>query len=160
MQSGKNEPRQQTQPSTAEVGALVALFNVGRHADAENRARSLLALHPDAGHVWKRLSLSLHMQGKDPLFALQRASYLWPDDAGVHNNLGRALHGISHPNWHRSTFGIYRFWRDLAYGISGLELGIAAQFSGSVQAASWSVAVSMLLSGGIPWLLLRNTLAI
>lgn len=78
-------------PSPAEINQLAGLFNTGRHAEAESRARSLLELYPESGLVWKLLSLSLHMQGKDPLLALQKAACLLPDDAGVHNNLGNAL---------------------------------------------------------------------
>ncbi|MFA7399564.1 MAG: hypothetical protein WCZ98_03675 [Sideroxydans sp.] len=55
------------------------------------------------------------------------------------------------------VIGIYRFWRDLGYGIGALGLGIAAHFSGSVEAAFWFVAVSMLLSGGVLWLFGEET---
>jgi Tfp pilus assembly protein PilF/2-polyprenyl-3-methyl-5-hydroxy-6-metoxy-1,4-benzoquinol methylase len=78
-------------PSPAEINRLAGLFNAGHHAETESRARSLLELYPDSGLIWKLLSLSLHVQGKDPLFALQKTACLLPDDAGVHNNLGNAL---------------------------------------------------------------------
>jgi Tfp pilus assembly protein PilF/2-polyprenyl-3-methyl-5-hydroxy-6-metoxy-1,4-benzoquinol methylase len=78
-------------PSPAEINRLAGLFNAGHHAETESRARSLLELYPDSGLIWKLLSLSLHMQGKDPLPALQKTACLLPDDAGVHNNLGNAL---------------------------------------------------------------------
>jgi hypothetical protein len=48
-----------------------------------------------------------------------------------------------------SAIGIYRFWRDLGYAIGALGLGIAAHFTGQMEAAFWFVAVSMALSGGL-----------
>lgn len=89
----------------------------------------------------------------------------WSLSAGVsgigmallYPNLSAAVADISHPNWRGSAIGIYRFWRDLGYGIGALGLGIAAHFSGNVQAAFWFVAISMLLSGLILWLLGEET---
>lgn len=46
-----------------------------------------------------------------------------------------------------SAIGIYRFWRDLGYGIGGL--GLVAQYSGNMEAAFWFVAISMLVSGAV-----------
>ncbi len=90
---GKIESRP-LEPSSAELNQLAALSNAGRHIEVEIRAGSLLKLFPNAGAVWKLLSVALHMQGKDPLFALQQAVYLLPDDAKAHNNLGNALHDL------------------------------------------------------------------
>jgi MFS family permease len=70
----------------------------------------------------------------------------------LYPNLSAAVADISHPNWRSSAIGIYRFWRDLGYGIGALGLGIAAHFSGTVDAAFWFVALSMLLSGGALWM--------
>ena len=75
----------------------------------------------------------------------------------LYPNLSAAVADISHPNWRGSAIGIYRFWRDTGYGIGALGLGIAAHFSGSVEAAFWFVAVSMLLSGAILWLFSEET---
>jgi MFS family permease len=75
----------------------------------------------------------------------------------LYPNLSAAVADISHPAWRGSAIGIYRFWRDLGYGIGALGLGLAAQFSGSVRAAFWFVAGSMLLSGGILWLFGEET---
>jgi MFS family permease len=69
----------------------------------------------------------------------------------LYPNLSAAIADMSHPNWRGSAIGIYRFWRDLGYGIGALGLGIAARFSGTVDAAFWFVAASMFLSGGILW---------
>lgn len=71
----------------------------------------------------------------------------------LYPNLSAAIADISHPNWRGSAIGIYRFWRDLGYGIGALGLGIAAHFSGSVEAAFWFVAISMFVSGALlSWL--------
>ncbi len=75
----------------------------------------------------------------------------------LYPNLSAAVADISHPDWRGSAIGIYRFWRDLGYGIGALGLGLAAQFSGSVEAAFWFVTVSMLISGAVLWLLGEET---
>ncbi len=75
----------------------------------------------------------------------------------LYPNLSAAVADISHPNWRGSAIGIYRFWRDLGYGIGALGLGIAAHFSGSVEAAFWFVAISMFVSGGVLWLFGEET---
>jgi MFS family permease len=67
----------------------------------------------------------------------------------LYPNLSAAIVDMSHPNWRGSAIGIYRFWRDLGYGIGALGLGSAARFSGTVSTAFWFVAASMFLSGGI-----------
>jgi MFS family permease len=75
----------------------------------------------------------------------------------LYPNLSAAVADISHPNWRGSAIGIYRFWRDIGYGVGALGLGIAAHFSGSIEAAFWFVAISMFLSGIILWLLGEET---
>ncbi len=75
----------------------------------------------------------------------------------LYPNLSAAVADISHPNWRGSSIGIYRFWRDLGYGIGALGLGITAHFSGKVDAAFWFVAISMFVSGGILWLFGEET---
>ncbi len=75
----------------------------------------------------------------------------------LYPNLSAAVADISHPNWRGSAIGIYRFWRDLGYGIGALGLGITAHFSGTVDAAFWFVAVSMFVSGTALWLLGEET---
>jgi MFS family permease len=73
--------------------------------------------------------------------------------AMLYPNLSAAVADISHPTWRGSAIGIYRFWRDLGYGIGALGLGLAAHFTGQLQAAFWFVALSMLASGFVlKWL--------
>ena len=77
---------------TREIGALVALVNQDRLSEAERGARTLLTVHPDAGMLWKILSVALLRQGKDALQALRKTAELMPQDAEAHRNLGAAFH--------------------------------------------------------------------
>ena len=67
--------------------------------------------------------------------------------AMLYPNLSAAVADIARPTWRASAIGIYRFWRDLGYGIGGLGLGAAAALGGRLESAFWFVAVAMLLSG-------------
>jgi len=67
----------------------------------------------------------------------------------LYPNLSAAIADQTPPEWCGSAIGIYRFWRDLGYGIGALGLGITAHFTGSVDAAFWFVAIAMFLSGGL-----------
>lgn len=75
----------------------------------------------------------------------------------LYPNLSAAVADISHPSWRGSAIGIYRFWRDLGYGIGALGLGLAAHFTGQMQAAFWFVAASMFASGAVLWWLGEET---
>lgn len=67
--------------------------------------------------------------------------------AMLYPNLSAAVADIAHPNWRASAIGIYRFWRDLGYGIGALGLGLAAALGDQLETAFCFVAVSMLASG-------------
>lgn len=69
----------------------------------------------------------------------------------LYPNLSAAVADISHPDWRGSAIGIYRFWRDLGYGVGAFGVGLTAHFTGQVEAAFWFVALSMLASGLILW---------
>ncbi len=69
--------------------------------------------------------------------------------AMLYPNLSAAVADIAHPNWRASAIGIYRFWRDLGYGIGALGLGLAAAWGGRLESAFWFVAVAMALSGAV-----------
>lgn len=69
--------------------------------------------------------------------------------AMLYPNLSAAVADIAHPSWRASAIGIYRFWRDLGYGLGALGLGAAAALGGSIESAFWFVAVAMLLSGAV-----------
>lgn len=67
----------------------------------------------------------------------------------LYPNLSAAVSDIAHPNWRGSAIGIYRFWRDLGYGIGALALGWVAHSSGALNAGFAFVAASMLISAAI-----------
>ena len=67
----------------------------------------------------------------------------------LYPNLGASVADITPPAWRGSAIGIYRFWRDLGYGIGALGLGLAAYLTGAVEAAFWFVALSMFASGAL-----------
>lgn len=67
--------------------------------------------------------------------------------AMLYPNLSAAVADIAHPSWRASAIGIYRFWRDLGYGIGALGLGAAAALGGRVESAFWFVSIAMGLSG-------------
>jgi MFS family permease len=69
--------------------------------------------------------------------------------AMLYPNLSAAVADIAHPSWRASAIGIYRFWRDLGYGIGALGLGLAAVLGGGIESAFWFVAASMLVSGAV-----------
>lgn len=65
----------------------------------------------------------------------------------LYPNLSAAVADITHPNWRASAIPVYRFWRDLGYGIGALGLGAAAALGGQLESAFWFVAIVMGLSG-------------
>lgn len=67
----------------------------------------------------------------------------------LYPNLSAAVADISHPNWRSSAIGIYRFWRDLGYGIGALAFGTIANVTGAVTSGFWFVAIAMFLSGAL-----------
>lgn len=81
----------------------------------------------------------------------------WSFSAGItgfgmallYPNLGAAVADISHPNWRGSAIGIYRFWRDIGYGVGALGFGLVAHFTGAVTTGFWFVAIAMFLSGAL-----------
>ena len=75
----------------------------------------------------------------------------------LYPNLSAAIADISPPSWRGSAIGIYRFWRDLGYGIGALGLGLTAHFTGQMEAAFWFVTASMFISGGLLWLFGEET---
>ena len=104
-------------------------------------------------NVWGMLICSLGVAA----MVVQDGVLWWSFWAGVtglgmallYPNLSAAVADISHPAWRGSAIGIYRFWRDLGYGLGALGLGLVAHFTGQMAAAFWFVALCMLLSGGL-----------
>jgi MFS family permease len=69
--------------------------------------------------------------------------------AMLYPNLSAAVADIAHPSWRGSAIGIYRFWRDLGYGIGALGLGLTASASGGLELAFWFVAISLFASAAV-----------
>lgn len=69
----------------------------------------------------------------------------------LYPNLSAAVADISPPAWRGSAMGIYRFWRDLGYGIGALGLGMTAHYTGIIEAAFWFVSISMFISASLLW---------
>jgi MFS family permease len=65
----------------------------------------------------------------------------------LYPNLSAAVADIAPPSWRGSAIGIYRFWRDLGYGIGALGLGLVARASADIASGFVFVALSMVLSG-------------
>ena len=70
-----------------------------------------------------------------------------------------AVGDISHPDWRGSSLGVYRFWRDLGYGIGALLLGLTADLFGTPEAGFWLTAIAMALSGSWVAYAMDETLA-
>ncbi len=81
-------------PSSAEINALIVLYNAGRYAEAESGARMLVGRRPSFGFGWKLLGGALQMQGKNALPAFQKTAELMPGEANAHSNLGAVLYGL------------------------------------------------------------------
>lgn len=89
-ESTENGEPSGSQPSPQEKNALVALFAAGRYTEAITLAEMMAERFPLDGFVWKVIGASLQMQGKDPLYAMQKATELLPLDAEANHNLGIA----------------------------------------------------------------------
>lgn len=70
-----------------------------------------------------------------------------------------AVGDISHPDWRGSSLGVYRFWRDLGYGIGALLLGLIADAFDAFEAGFWFTAAAMALSGLWVAIAMEETLA-
>ncbi len=86
----RGSPPQRPVPS-ADLQRLAALVKQRRYPALEELTRGLLTAYPNSGLVWKLLGVSLWMQGKDALAALESAAELLPGDPEAHGNLGNAL---------------------------------------------------------------------
>jgi MFS family permease len=75
----------------------------------------------------------------------------------LYPTLSAAVSDIAHPNWRGSAIGIYRFWRDLGYGIGALLLGAVAALAGGIEAGFWFTATAMFVSGLIVLLACEET---
>jgi len=123
-------------PSVApdEFDQLIELFHAERYAELESRSRLLLEHHPDSGLAWKLLGTALGVQGKDALFALQKAAELSPDDVDAHNNLGNALQDLGQ---FEEAVASYRLALEIKpnFAIAQYNLGISLRALGQLDEA-------------------------
>lgn len=119
-----------------------AQFFTGRLSDRVGRH------HLNAGGMWVcGVGVALLPVGSGALWWSASATIAGLGMAMLYPNLSAAVADIAHPSWRASAIGIYRFWRDLGYGIGALGLGAAAALGGRIESAFWLVAIAMLLSG-------------
>lgn len=64
-------------------------------------------------------------------------------------NLSAAVADLAHASWRASAIGIYRFWRDIGYGVGAFGLAVAAGWGGQIESAFWFVSMAMLVSGAV-----------
>ena len=121
-----------------------AQFFTGKLSDRVGRH------HLNAGGMWLcGVGVALAPLGSGSLWWGASAGVTGLGMAMLYPNLSAAVADIAHPNWRASAIGIYRFWRDLGYGIGALALGAAAALGGRLETAFWFVAIAMGLSGAI-----------
>lgn len=121
-----------------------AQFFTGRLSDRLGRHRL------NVGGMWLcGAGVALLPLGGSPAWWGTSATVAGLGMAMLYPNLSAAVADLAHPGWRASAIGIYRFWRDLGYGIGALGLGAAAALGGRLEHAFWFVAVSMLLSGAL-----------
>ncbi|MBI1425652.1 MAG: MFS transporter [Gammaproteobacteria bacterium] len=75
----------------------------------------------------------------------------------LYPNISAAVSDIAHPAWRGSAIGIYRFWRDLGYGIGALLLGLASNLTGFISTGFWVVSLAMFVSGLIVMIAAEET---
>jgi len=139
--------------SLTQVGSVIGVYGLswglsqlftGRLSDRIGRHRL------NVGGMWLCGSgVALMLLGEGQLWWSISAGISGVGMALLYPNLSAAVADIAHPSWRGSAIGIYRFWRDLGYGIGALGLGLTAHFSGQVEAAFWFVALSMAVSGAV-----------
>jgi len=93
------------------------------------------------------LGVAMMPLGAGPFWWSASATVAGAGMAMLYPNLSAAVADIAHPSWRASAIGIYRFWRDLGYGIGALGLGAAALLGGRIETTFWFVAIAMGLSG-------------
>jgi MFS family permease len=147
--------------SLTQVGSVIGVYGLswglsqlftGRLSDRIGRHRL------NVGGMWLCGSgVALMLLGEGQLWWSMSAAVSGVGMALLYPNLSAAVADIAHPSWRGSAIGIYRFWRDLGYGIGALGLGLTAHLTGQVEAAFWFVALSMAASGAILWHLGEET---
>ena len=121
-----------------------AQFFTGRLSDHNGRQR------PIVWGMWiGGAGVGIMLMGESVLWWSVSAAITGLGMALLYPNLSAAVADIAHPNWRGTAIGIYRFWRDLGYGIGALALGLVVNISAGLSAGFWFVSVAMLASGAM-----------
>ena len=85
-----------SEPSQAEVNALLMQYQGGHYASAEKLAVEMTQKHPNHEFGWKALGAVFRASGRqyDAMTAIQKAVALAPDDAEAYSNLGNTLQDL------------------------------------------------------------------
>jgi MFS family permease len=79
--------------------------------------------------------------------------------AMVYPTLLAVVGDVAHPAWRATSFGAYRFWRDLGYAVGALLAGLVADWLG-MAAAIHVVAALTLVSGVVVVARMKETLGV
>lgn len=109
------------------------------------------------GRQWPNVAGMAVCGGGVAMMLLGQGAAWWSLSAAVtgfgmallYPNLSAAVADLSHPAWRGTAIGVYRFWRDLGYAIGALGVGLAAHFTGRIEAAFVFVAAAMALSAAL-----------
>lgn len=146
------EPRTALRPRAPalepDLSRLVADMRAGRHSEVERRARELVVHHPNSGVVWKFLGVSLGLQGKEALQALERAATLLPQDAEAQLNLANALRAVGRLE---DAVACYRRALKISPDVAAAQvaLGSALRGLGQLDAAVLSYRRALELAPGL-----------
>lgn len=124
----------------------LAQFFTGHLSDHIGRQKPIVL-----GMALCGIGVGLTLLGEGELWWSMTAALTGFGMALLYPNLSAAVADIAHPNWRGSAIGIYRFWRDLGYGVGALLLGATASLTGVIEAGFWFTSVAMLLSAAIVW---------
>jgi len=117
-------------------------FLTGHWSDRVGRKKPIVA-----GMWLCGAGVALVLLGEGELWWSFAAAVMGFGMALLYPTLSAAVSDIAHPNWRGSAIGIYRFWRDLGYGIGALLLGVVASAFGGIEAGFWFTAAAMFVSG-------------
>ncbi len=130
----------------------ISQFFTGHWSDRIGRKKPIVA-----GMWLCGAGVALVLLGEGELWWSFAAAVMGFGMALLYPTLSTAVSDIAHPNWRGSAIGIYRFWRDLGYGIGALLLGGVAALFGGIEAGFWFTAVAMFVSGLIVLLACAET---
>lgn len=130
----------------------ISQFFTGHWSDRVGRKKPIVA-----GMWLCGAGVALVVLGEGELWWSFAAAVMGFGMALLYPTLSAAVSDIAHPNWRGSAIGIYRFWRDLGYGIGALLLGAVAALFGGIEAGFWFTAGAMFVSGLVVLLACEET---